>query len=230
MSSEREGTVRNSFAKGPEGWCSYDYHAAILSGWRETFILSTWRPRHGPKQANCVTVDHHQWSADTPEQPVSIQALIHYRNWTDLEPLDLRGADLSVYLRGDELKTDGAACYFWVNTTMNRWHLTSQPLRIGTGSTATDCNRHSQQSSASDRWRIFRSRSSCVRIPRSLGSRPRSSQDRRAGGRGSVSAALASAIAGGMRILRGGWPVTASRECGTPLSAQPLSRTVWPSG
>ena len=141
MPSEREGRVRNSFAKGPEGWCSYDYHAAILSGWRETFILSTWRPGHGPNQANCVTVDHHQWSADTPEQPVSILALIHYRNWVDLEPVDLRGADLSVYLRGDDLKTDGAACYFWVNTTMNRWHLTSQPLHISTGCWADEPNR-----------------------------------------------------------------------------------------
>lgn len=141
MSKERVAMVRNVFTKGPEGWCSYDYHAAILSGWRETFILSTWRPGHGPNGTNCVTVDHHQWSADTPEQPVSILALICYRNWMDMGPIDLRGADLSVYLRGDDLKTDGDACYFWVNTTMNRWHLVSQPLQISNGCWADEPNR-----------------------------------------------------------------------------------------
>ena len=141
MSSQRRRMATNSFTKGPEGWCSYDYHAAVLSGWRETFILSTWRPGQGPNGRNCVTVDHYQWSADTPEEPVSILPLIHYRNWMDLEPLDLRGADLSVYLRGDNLKTDGAACYFWVNTTMNRWHLTSQPLYISTDCWADEPNR-----------------------------------------------------------------------------------------
>lgn len=84
---------------------------------------------------------HHQWSADTPEQPVSILALIHYRNWVDLGPIDLRGAQLSVYLRGDDLQTGDAACYFWVNTTMNRWHLVSQPLNIGAGCWADEPNR-----------------------------------------------------------------------------------------
>ena len=141
MTSERRETVNNSFEKGPEGWCSYDYHAAVLSGWRETFILSTWRPAHGPKRTNCVTVDHHQWSTDAPEQPVSILALIHYRNWMNLNPIDLREAELSVYLRGDDLKSYGAACYFWVNTTANRWHLTSQPLQISAGCWADEPSR-----------------------------------------------------------------------------------------
>ena len=59
----------------------------------------------------------------------------------DLEPVDLRGADLSVYLHGDDPKTDGAACCFWVNTTLNRWHLVSQPLHISAGCWADEPNR-----------------------------------------------------------------------------------------
>lgn len=133
--------ITNCFTRGPEGWCSYDYHQAVLTGWREQFILSTWRQGEGPDGGNCVTVDHFQWSTDTPEQPISVLALIHYRNWVDLDPIDLRDAQLSVYLRGDDLETDGAACYFWVNTTMNRWHLTAQPLEITNGRWAAEPNR-----------------------------------------------------------------------------------------
>lgn len=133
--------MKNLFEKGPEGWCSYDYHASVISGWRETFILSTWRPGQGPHGSNCVTVDHQQWSADTPEQPISILPLILYRNWMNLDPIDLRGATLSVYLRGDDLNTRGAACYFWVNTTLNRWHLISHPLQIGEGCWTAKPNR-----------------------------------------------------------------------------------------
>ena len=51
-----------------------------------------------------MTVDHHQWSADTAKQPTAILPLILYQNWMNLDPIDLRGADLSVYLRGDDLK------------------------------------------------------------------------------------------------------------------------------
>jgi len=132
---------RNTFAMGPEGWCSYDYHATMVADGRETFILATRRPGQGPNQANCITVDHRQWSADTPESPVSILPLLLYRNWVNLGPIDLREAELTVYLRGDNLKTDGACCYFWVNTTLNRWHLTSQPLHISEGHWADEPNR-----------------------------------------------------------------------------------------
>jgi hypothetical protein len=133
--------ITNTFAMGPEGWCSYDYHASMVADGRDIFILSTWRSGQGPKHANCVMVDHRQWSADTPEVPVSILPLLTYRKWLSLEPVDLRQAEVTVYLRGDNLATDGAACYFWVNTSMNRWHLTSQPLHISEGCWAELPNR-----------------------------------------------------------------------------------------
>jgi hypothetical protein len=66
--------ISNTFAKGPAGWCSYDYHHSGLTGWREHFVLSTWQEAEGPNGGNCVTVDHCQWSADTPEQPISVLA------------------------------------------------------------------------------------------------------------------------------------------------------------
>ena len=33
--------MKNSFTKGPEGWCSYDYHASVVAD-RNVFILTTW--------------------------------------------------------------------------------------------------------------------------------------------------------------------------------------------
>ena len=133
--------IRNTFEIGPEGWCSYDYHASMVADVRDIFILSTWRRGRGPGGSNCVLVDHRQWSADTPESPVSILALMTYRRWMNLGPVDLRGAELSVHLRGDGLATDGAACYFWAATPLNRWHLTSQPLHISDGCWADEPNR-----------------------------------------------------------------------------------------
>ena len=44
--------IVNRFSKGPEGWCSYDYHASIVSGGRNVFVLATWEGSGG--------VDNHQ--------------------------------------------------------------------------------------------------------------------------------------------------------------------------
>ena len=35
-------TVANTFAKGPEGWCSYDYRNHLVGG--SGFIMSRWVP------------------------------------------------------------------------------------------------------------------------------------------------------------------------------------------
>ena len=37
------------------------------------------------------------------------------------DPLDLRGAEVSVYLRGDDLDLKGAKCYFWALAGGTRW-------------------------------------------------------------------------------------------------------------
>ncbi|MBT4101278.1 MAG: hypothetical protein HN559_08075 [Gemmatimonadetes bacterium] len=125
--------INNSFALGPEGWCSYDYHASVVADGTNVFILSTWRETGGVNDSGHVWTDHRRWSADTPEQPLSILPFIFYRNWIDAGPVDLTGAQVGLYLRGDGLVLDGAQCYFWVHAHGTRWHCTHQPLEITDG-------------------------------------------------------------------------------------------------
>lgn len=132
--------IDNQFTRGPEGWCSYDYHASMITG-GNVFILATWDPTGGVDGGGCVFSDHTRWSADTPESPLSILPLLHYRGWVDADSVDLRNAEVSVYLRGDGLNLDGARCYFWTHVTRTRWHLTSAPLRIGDGAWTSEPNR-----------------------------------------------------------------------------------------
>lgn len=130
MMSKTEDTLKNTFVKGPEGWCSYDYHASMVAGGRNIFILTTWEGHGGPADASYVWTDHVRWSADTPENPLSILPLLFYRSWINEDPIDLRNAKVSVYLRGDNLRLDGAKCLFWIHGAGGRWHLNSQPLTI----------------------------------------------------------------------------------------------------
>jgi hypothetical protein len=125
--------IVNRFSKGPEGWCSYDYHASIVSGGRNVFVLATWEGSGGVDNDSHISVDNTRWSADTPEQPLSILPFLFYRSWIDEDPIDLRNAEVSVYLRGDDLQLDGARCLFWVHGEGGRWHLDTQPLHISDG-------------------------------------------------------------------------------------------------
>jgi hypothetical protein len=138
MANKTADRIRNTFAKGPEGWCSYDYHASIVSGGRNIFILTTWEGKGGVDDSGYVWTDHTRWSADTPEQPLSILSLLFYRSWVNEDPIDLREAEVSVYLRGDHLQLDGAQCLFWVHGTSGRWHLNSRPLAISEGEWAAE--------------------------------------------------------------------------------------------
>ncbi len=121
-----------TFDSGPEGWCSYDYHESVLAR-KNIFILTTHERSGGVNDSGYVWADEHRWSADTPEVPLSILPLIYYRSWIGEGAVDLREADVSVYLRGDGLELDGADCYFWVHSTGTRWHYTSNPLEISDG-------------------------------------------------------------------------------------------------
>src|SRR3954470_6339058 len=112
--------IKNSFIKGPESWCAYDYHASMVADGQNIFILATWAKTGGVNNGNYIWVDHRRWSADTPEKPLSILPLLTYRNWIDSDPVDLRECEVAVYLRGDNLRLDGAKCYFWVNSPGTR--------------------------------------------------------------------------------------------------------------
>ena len=117
----------------PEGWCSYDYHASIVDDGVNVFVLAVWAKAGGVNDSGYVWTNHRRWSADVPENPVSILPLIFYQRWAGADPVDLRGAEVSVYLRGDGLQLHGASCYFWVIADGTRWHLTSHPLAISEG-------------------------------------------------------------------------------------------------
>lgn len=129
--------MKNGFEYGPEAWCSYEYHASVVSG-RNIFILSIWSPTGGVNDSGYVWTDEFCWSADTPEKPLSILPFIFYRNWINEGPVDLRNARVSVYLRGDQLQLDGAQCFFWVHSPSTRWHLTASPVPICDGTWGED--------------------------------------------------------------------------------------------
>ena len=123
--------IVNSFDKGPEGWHSYDYHASMVTG--AAFILTTWQSEGGVNNSGYIWADQSRWSTDVPERPISILSLIFYRNWIAKDPVDLREAEVSVYLRGDDLQLYGAECYFWVHAPGTRWHYSGRPIAISNG-------------------------------------------------------------------------------------------------
>ena len=99
--------IKNSFEVGPEGWHSYDYLGEIVAG-AGIFVLTSWQREGGVNNSGFIWADQSRWSTDVPERPISILALIHYRNWVGLDPIDLRQAEVSDFLRGDDLRLYGA--------------------------------------------------------------------------------------------------------------------------
>ena len=124
--------IANGFEKGPEGWHSYDYHAEIVTG-AGIFVLTTWQKEGGVNNSGYIWADQSRWSTDVPERPISILPLIFYRGWIGEDPLDLRQARASVYLKGDDLRLYGAKCYFWVHAPGTRWHYEGCPIEISSG-------------------------------------------------------------------------------------------------
>ena len=125
--------MKNNFDKGPEGWCSYDYHASIVADGSNIFILATWAAQGGVDNESFIWTDHRRWSADTPERPLSILPLLCYRSWVGADPLDMRQSAVAVHLRADRLCLDGAQCFFWVHAASTRWHYTAHPLALAEG-------------------------------------------------------------------------------------------------
>ncbi|MCX8214305.1 MAG: hypothetical protein OTJ97_07345 [SAR202 cluster bacterium] len=68
--------MKNSFDKGQEGWCSYDYHGSVTGG-KNIFILTTHEHSGGVNDSGYIWCDEHRWSPDPPETPVSILPLIY---------------------------------------------------------------------------------------------------------------------------------------------------------
>ena len=132
--------MKSTFDQGPEGWCSYEYHAGVRAG-RSMFILTVWEPTGGVDDSGYIWSDEHGWSADTPEVPISVFPFVIRTHWVGLEPLDFRDANVSVYLRGDNLVTSGARCVFWIESGETSYHLNSHLLEISDGRWSDEPNR-----------------------------------------------------------------------------------------
>ncbi len=124
--------MKHTFDRGPEGWCSYEYQAGKRAG-RNMFVLVIWEKSGGVNGSGYIWTDEHGWSADTPEDPISVFPFDLRRNWVGEGAVDLRNAEVSVYLRGDGLELTGAKALFWVVSRGTSWHLDSHPIEIGDG-------------------------------------------------------------------------------------------------
>ena len=47
--------IANAFGKGPEGWCSYDYHASVVADGRNIFVLAAWQDEGGAGHGATLT-------------------------------------------------------------------------------------------------------------------------------------------------------------------------------
>ena len=144
--------VVNTFERGRESWQVYDYNGGIAGG-GNVFFLPTWEKTGGVGDSGYIWADDSRWRIDTPEDPHSILPFLLYHRWVALdaqEPprkpdtpratgfvkgdaLDLREAEVSVRLRGDNLDLKGAHCLFWVHHGSTRWHYTGHRLKIHQG-------------------------------------------------------------------------------------------------
>lgn len=121
-----------TFDDGNAFWWSYLYDDSFSGN---IFYPTTWHTKGGAENSGFISTDHSRWAIDSPENPDSVLALLTYRNWTRSEPIDLRGATVSLQLRGDMLNLKGGAIYFWVldNETRMRWHYVAEPLTFVEG-------------------------------------------------------------------------------------------------
>lgn len=138
----RNPRLTHDFDHDSELWQIYDAERSVAllaekgpQGFHDIYRAPTWERTGGVNDSGYIWADDSRWSLDEPETPRSILPLLTWRQWYLRGPVDLRDAELSVYLRGDGLDLKGGRCYFWVNslTYANRWHLTSQPLPIEPG-------------------------------------------------------------------------------------------------
>ena len=128
--------IRDTFDDDACGWRTYDWAKNRSEG--GAFPNVKWEAAGGVSDSGHVWTDESLWSIDKPESPHSILALIFYQRWVGHGPQDLRGAEVSVQLRGDALDLKGARCHFWSSVTGSRWHFTSRALQIPEGKWASE--------------------------------------------------------------------------------------------
>lgn len=126
--------IAHTFEAGADHWQVYDYTGGKKGG-PSVFHLVTWERAGGVKDSGYVWADDSRWRIDTPEKPESILAFFTRRSYARLGPVDLRGAELSVHLRGDKLDPKGATFLFWAfsDEKGTRWHCKGKPLAVPEG-------------------------------------------------------------------------------------------------
>ena len=49
--------IRNTFSRGPESWCSYDYHWSIVAKGNDIFIMTRWESSGGVDNSGYIWSD-----------------------------------------------------------------------------------------------------------------------------------------------------------------------------
>jgi hypothetical protein len=132
--SRKSGGTAYTFRTGAEHWQVYDYNGGKKGG-PSVFYPVTWERSGGVKDSEYVWGDDSRWRIDTPEDPQSVLAFFTRRSYARQGPIDLRGAEVSVYLRGDKLDLKGGKCLFWIfsDEKGTRWHFRAKPLNVPEG-------------------------------------------------------------------------------------------------
>jgi hypothetical protein len=131
---ETSGGAVYTFESGAEHWQIYDYTGGKTGG-TSVFHPATWERSGGVLDSGYVWADDSRWRIDTPEKPPSILAFFIRRSYARQGAVDLRGAEVSVCLRGDKLDLKGSKCLFWAfsDDKGTRWHYRGKPLTVPDG-------------------------------------------------------------------------------------------------
>ena len=65
--------VKNVFDKGPESWCSYDYHGSVVTGRGRVFVLGNWEREGGLNDAPYISCEETYWTPDVVGLTAAVQ-------------------------------------------------------------------------------------------------------------------------------------------------------------
>lgn len=124
--------VLNNFESDPVDWRIYNWW---LEGEiaRDSFSAVSVENHGGVDDSGYIWADDTRWGIDWPD--TSILCFVTYGSWQGIPSLDLRSAQVTVYLRAESLDLKGGRIYFWVldGTKGTRYHYVAHPLSVEEG-------------------------------------------------------------------------------------------------